>query len=224
MKEGIILAGGLGKRMGNQDKPKWLTQVEDVTIAVLQSRWLRANGVTQIYVTLSRQYFDNLADIVDVFNECGTCLLWEDRPIGDEGGLKRALEYLKGAEAVVCNCDILTDLPLSVLPLAPALVVVHPRSPWGVLREKIDFDGRGWPYQLAFFEEKPLLPIWASAGIYRFPKSIRDELVDEGEIARNIVPKLLGEGRLHILKYEGRWLAIETPKDLEGAKEFVEHA
>ncbi|GAJ11084.1 unnamed protein product, partial [marine sediment metagenome] len=123
----------------------------------------------------------------------------------DEGGLKRALDYIEGNETYVVNCDIITDLPLRMLP-APGIALVHPRSPWGVFGE----DGE--------FQEKPILPIWVSGGIYKFPTSIKDNLVYEGNLANNIVPGLIRDGKMGYFKYDGMWQAIETSKDLRNFK------
>ncbi|GAI02665.1 unnamed protein product, partial [marine sediment metagenome] len=56
-------------------------------------------------------------------------------------------------------------------------------------------------------------------GIYKFPRAIKDELVDDGSLARNIVPKLIRERRMSFYKHSGRWLGIETSKDLREAEE-----
>lgn len=217
MNEAIILAGGLGKRMGS-NQPKWLTPIGGTTIAGYQTEWLMSQGIKRLYITINKQFTHIRYRYVLREHEV---IIWEDELSGDEGSLKGALDYLEGDDALVINCDILTDLDLSLLPPAPALVVVHPRAPWGVLSELVHGDNMTIRYPDWALEEKPILPIWVSSGIYYFPKSIRDELVDNGMLAENIIPKLLKEGRLNIYKHEGLWHAIETPKDVEEASRIL---
>ena len=225
IKEAIILAGGLGKRMGDSDRPKWLIPIADTTIAQYQVKWLSRQGIKGVYVTMNRHFFPFVPQYFTSYPrpqlDLSPEIIWEDKLSGDEGSLKGALDYLEGDDALVINCDILTDLDLSLLPPAPALVVVHPRAPWGVLSELVHGDNMTIRYPDWALEEKPTLPIWVSSGIYYFPKSIRDELVDNGMLAENIIPKLLKEGRLNIYKYEGLWHAIETPKDVEEASRIL---
>ena len=102
------------------------------------------------------------------------------------------------------NCDVLTDLNPQEIPPGPALVAVHPRSPWGILV------ANG-----TMLEEKPLLDIWVSAGIYRLPVSIRSELADEGMLPELAIPRLLREGRMRVHYHKGFWTAIETLKDAD---------
>lgn len=220
IKEAVILAGGLATRMGNDRFPKWLTSIgKDMTIAYCQLNWLQRQGIEKVYITINKG-----------FRPLGLSWGWkhqiifESEPCGDEGGLKKALEHVETDDILVVNCDILTDLDLSKLPPAPALVVVHPRAPWGVFQEIVTplFSiGPGYDVKCTL-EEKPILPIFVSSGIYLFPRSIKKELVDNGILAQNIIPKLLKEGRLNIHKYGGLWHSIETPKDIEVARELIE--
>lgn len=203
--QAIILAGGLGQRLYplTKDIPKWLLEIGSATIANYQLDWLKRNDIESVLVTLSKG-FVNTAKSRPYNDGIDISFVPEERPVGDEGGLKRALEYINGSEVYVVNCDVLTDLPLKMIP-APGIALVHPRAPWGVY------------YDDGVFEEYPILPIWVSAGIYKFPRAIRDELVDEGKLANNIVPKLIKEGRMSFFKYSGRWRSIETHKDLKGS-------
>ena len=222
-REAIILAGGLARRMGDNSFPKWLTPVGNATIAEIQLVWLRANGITKVLCTLNERY--RIPEF-SPFSWSGLQLgfLWEKEPVGDEGGLNAALEYAEDEVVLVVNGDVLTDLPLSRLPPPPAMVVVHPRAPWGVVQQIVYPDGhwRGLPTHA--IAEKPLLSIWVNSGIYCFPRSIRGELVSRGNLAHNILPKLLGEGQLKVVPHEGLWLAIETVKDAEEAAARVKEA
>lgn len=188
------------------DTPKWLIPYGNRTIADYQLKWLDENGVNKVIVTLNRKYalaFKPPHCPAGIRLE----IHYEEKPTGDEGSLKEALKYTSSDEVYVVNCDILTDLSLNMVGETPALVLVHPQSPWGVYYD----DGN--------FTEKPVLPLWVSSGIYKFPKSIREELADGGMLARNIIPKLLMEKRLNLAKYNGYWKAIETQKDLANAQD-----
>ena len=201
--QAIILAGGLGERLYPLTgvKPKWLLPLGDGTIADYQLEWLKKNGIEEVFVTVNR----NHALITENYpypEGIKIKFIHEKNPVGDEGGLKRALDYVQADKVFVVNCDIITDLPLAEMLSAPSIALVHPRSSWGVFGD----DGT--------FEEYPILPIWVSAGIYSFPRSIRHELVDEGKLALNIIPKLIRDGRMSFFRYGGSWQSIETIKDL----------
>lgn len=215
--EAIILGGGLARRMGNSEHAKWFTPLGNgkMTIAGYQLNWLKKNGIERIHVTLSSRFH--------LPRDCpkGYKVIWEPEPIGDEGGLKNAMQYVESDDVLVVNCDVLTDLDISAL-VSPTMVAVHPRSPWGVLeiapeaiQENILWQKDGHRWQLT---EKPVLDIWINAGIYLLPKAIKEELVDDGEIARHILPKLLADKRLNVLYYEGIWHAVETLKDADDEK------
>jgi len=212
IREAIILAGGLGKRMGDSKLPKWLTPIKtDITIAYYQLGWLEKQGIEKIYVTINK-HFSPLSFACGWKHQ----IIWEEELNGDEGSLKGALNHVESKDLLIINCDILTDLDLAKLPTAPALVVVHPRAPWGVLKETPIHE-----YIIYSIKEKPVLPLWVSSGIYCFPKAIKDELVDNGMLAENIIPKLLKEGRMNVFKHRGLWHAIETPKDVEEAEKIL---
>lgn len=211
--QAIILAGGLGERLYplTESKPKWLLPLGNGTIADYQLSWLKENGIDEVFVTVNKRHsaaverFVERRDSVLVF-------IYEENPVGDEGGLKNALSLIDSDEVFVLNCDIITDLPLRafLLTSSPSMVLVHPRSPWGVFTD----DGR--------FEEKPRLNIWVSGGIYKFGRSIRDELVDDGSLARNIISKLIREDKMYFYTHSGLWVGIETSKDLNEAERLFE--
>jgi len=205
MAQAIILAGGLGQRLYplTKDRPKWLLSLGDKTIADYQLEWLKENGISEAIVTLNKKHA-LVAETYPYPEGINANLIYEDESLGDEGGLKKALDYIKQDEVWIVNCDVITNFPLTVNVEAPALVLVHPKSPWGIY------------YDNGTFEEKPILKeLWINGGIYKFPKSIKEELVDKGNLALNILPKLIREKRLKLIKFEGQWMGIETYKDLE---------
>jgi NDP-sugar pyrophosphorylase family protein len=207
----LILGGGQGERLYplTLEKPKWLVKLDDGTsIADRQLTWLKAQGVSKVAVTLARSFKDRVLDMLPL-EKLGVAIevIFEDAPCGDEGSVKRVLCETNSPSVLVINCDVLTDLPLRLLGQPPELVLVHPRAPWGVLKEE---DGS--------FEEYPVLSIWVSSGIYHFPTSIRNQLVDSGKLAENIIPKLIKQRQLNFIKYPGSWRSIETIKDLRRAK------
>jgi NDP-sugar pyrophosphorylase family protein len=71
------------------------------------------------------------------------------------------------------------------------------------------------------FQEAPRLPYWVNCGVYVLGEEALRRLPERGDHERTTFPELAAEGKLAAFKHEGRWLTVNTPKDLRLAEEFL---
>jgi len=214
IEEAVILASGKATRMNGTFK--WLTPIgEEMTIARYQIKWLLAQGIKRIYVTVNAEHPPITDPFVASLLGRYVELVVESNPTGDEPSAKKALACTTTDCLPVINGDVITDLNLARMPRAPSIMLVHPRSPWGVFHEDGDYK---------IIEEKPVLPIWVSGGIYCFTREHGDEMTDEGSLAQNIVPAMLKKRRMAVYKHTGLWHAVENWKDAEEARKILARA
>ena len=146
----------------------------------------------------------------------------EPEPLGRSGGLRLAARARASDGSVYAlNGDELFDLDLSQLYQAhvakggAATITVAPlRSHLGVVEVDGDDVVRG-------FREAPQLPFWVNTGLYVLGEEAIARLPERGDHETPTFPELAEEGRLCAYRQEGLWLAVNTPKDLRIAQEFM---
>jgi len=200
IKEAIILAGGQGKRLRplTDNVPKPMVQVNGRPVIDYKIEHLRKYGVEKIIIACGYRW-------EKIKEKYGDSVIYsvENEPLDTGGAIKLALKHIKGKEFFVANCDDLVETDLRALEkMGPnAIVVGHERCRFGV----VDLDGD----KILGFRQKPILPEWVSVGLYLLKSDI--PLPDKGAIETFTFPKL----QLKAFRDEGRWLTINTAKDLE---------
>ena len=145
----------------------------------------------------------------------------EAEPLGRGGGLRHAAAARTGgAELFALNGDELVDVDLRALlalhrrdGAAATITVVPLRSPFGV----VDLDDD----RVTGFREAPRLDHWVSCGVYVLGEEALERLPERGDHETTTFPELASAGRLRAFRYEGVWLTVNTPKDLERAEEHL---
>jgi NDP-sugar pyrophosphorylase family protein len=217
---GVILAGGLGKRLRplTSDVPKPMVSIAGKPILVRQIEWLRDYGVRDFifcvgymnekiieYVGNGRRFNVNVKYSV------------EAESLGTGGALKNAEALLRSESSFfVLNGDIVANLnPLKLVDelkgnVVGVIAVVPLTSPYGI----VDVDDN---HAVSGFKEKPVLSeYWINAGVYCLKSGILDYLPVKGEIEVTAFPKLAQEGRLKAVKYDSVfWRSIDTHKDVD---------
>ena len=87
-------------------------------------------------------------------------------------------------------------------------------SPFGIV--DVSDDGT-----VAGFRESPKLPHWVNVGVYVLDEEAIARLPERGDHETSTFPELAEEGRLRAFAYEGEWLTVNTPKDLERAEQHL---
>jgi NDP-sugar pyrophosphorylase family protein len=220
--EAILLAGGRAERLGDvaQGRPKPLVAVGGRPLAAYQVAWLAAAGVTRVIVScaagLEALFVEALGGLGPEIVAAG-----EPEPLGRGGGLRYAARLRKDdGPLYAINGDELIDVDLAALlgqhertGAAAVITVVPLQSAFGV----VDLEGD----LVKGFQEAPRLPYWVNCGVYVLGEEALRRLPERGDHERTTFPELAAEGKLAAFKHEGRWLTVNTPKDLRLAEEFL---
>ncbi len=234
IKTAIILAGGKGSRMINFSVlPKELIQQgfdsEKMHKSMIPIKrkplleyiilWLKNEEIKKIVIGVGAKK----ESIINYFEEgkrWGVEIVYtEHNPEGGTGDALREDMEKSGIEDkyfFVVNGDQITDFPLKELikihfsnrnlPLA-TIGLIYPTFPFG----KIEWELK--THQIINFQEKPIIKVPTSAGIYLFSKEIKSYL--KNNLEKYAFPLLVKEHRIKGYLYEGFWDTINTIKDWE---------
>lgn len=225
----VILAGGLGTRLGQltADTPKPLLPVADQPFLSYLVDNLRSQSIEKITIlagfkgTYIRDYFTDAADVE---------VLVEPAPMGTGGALRFALKQGALEEGFfLINGDTFFDINLANLfcstvntPSEQVLgrIALRPMQDTGrygvVLRENTlvtSFSAQS---------DAPNSAGYVNGGVYYLNRAIVD-LIPEGNISleAEIFPKLVVSKQLHAFGYDRPFIDIGIPADYEKAQSFV---
>lgn len=221
----IVLAGGLGTRMGSlsADRPKHLLEVGGEPFVAHQLRWLARHGVSVVVLATSH-LAEQFAPVLGDGSEWGVQLHYavEDVPTGTAGGVRAAARLMADLpdRIVVVNGDLLTGHDLS---RQVALsrehgatdAVLHVRRvedprPFGCV--VVDDGGR-----VTDFVEKPLDPpsLDINAGTYVFARdAIASMPATASSLEREVLPALVARGRVRAHRENALWEDVGSPEAL----------
>jgi NDP-sugar pyrophosphorylase family protein len=221
--EAILLAGGQAKRLGDaaEGLPKALVPVAGAPLASHTSRLLARAGVERLIVSCA-------AGQGGLFEQAlGTVgpeivLAEEPERLGRGGGLRFAAGFRSETGPLFAlNADELLAPDFAALMAdhrehgaAATIVVTALQSPFGI----VDVEEGG---TVSGFREAPRLPHWVNVGVYVLDDEAIARLPERGDHERSTFPELAAEGRLRAWTYDGEWLTVNTPKDLERAEEHL---
>jgi len=220
--QAIILAGGLGTRLGELTRrtPKPLLDVSGQPFLEYVFWNLRRYGIRR--VVLSVGYLAEKIQVVfDDGSRLGIDLTYvvEDEPLGTGGGLKLAANLLDD-EFLVLNGDTFFDVNYLDLALglssenfaAMALRKVDDVSRYGHVRLE------GGQVQ-SFCEKSAAGPGVISGGVYALRKEALDFLPEGcSSIEQDMFPRLVESGRLGGRIYSGFFLDIGLPETYKAAQ------
>ena len=221
--EAIILAGGnatpLGRAAG--DRPKALVPIAGRPLAAYQVGLLAGAGVDRVVVSCA-------AGTGSLFEEGLSWLgaeivpVEEAEPLGRGGGLRLGAAALNdGDDVYALNGDELVSVDLLALlerhrttGAAATITVTQPPSSFGVVE-------LGANDMVTGFDEAASIPYWVSCGVYVLGPEAIERLPERGDHEATTFPALAAAGRLGAFRYEGVWITVNTPKDLQRAEEYV---
>ncbi len=221
--EALVLAGGKAERLGDAagGLPKPLVPVGGRPLAEYQVLRLVSAGVSRVIVSCrvghEQQFTEALSGLGAEIVAVG-----EPEPLGRGGGLRFAAAHRKEDGPVYAlNGDELLDVDLRTLlaahngyACAATVVVAQVNSPFGVV-DLTEGD------RVTGFKEAPKLPHWVNSGVYILGEEALARLPERGDHETSTFPELAEEGKLYAYRHEGRWLTVNTPKDLRRAEEFL---
>jgi NDP-sugar pyrophosphorylase family protein len=225
MSQAVIIAGGKSTRMRpyTEDRPKAMAEVAGRPIVAHQLDWLRANGVTDVVISVG-YHAEVLRDYLADGTRFGLNVDYavEPEPLGRGGGLRFAAERLpdRDAEFFALNGDILARFDLGAMRDAhraagdiATIALAKYRSSWGV----VELEGN----RVTGFTQSPVLPYWINGGVYYADPAFVEMLPRVGDHEDSTFPMLAREGRLGGFRIEGYWRGIDTVKDIiEATAEF----
>jgi len=221
----VILVGGLGKRLRplTKNRPKPLLEVAGKPIVVRQIEWLKSYGVSDVLLCLCHLK-EKIINYLGSGGKFGVRIGYvvEDEPLGTGGAIKNAETLLRSDEFfLVLNGDVLTNLnPLKLVEetdgYVGAIAIVPLRSPYGIVHT----NSQG---VVKKFSEKPIIKeFFMNAGVYCLTPDVFSYLPEKGDIEKTAFPRLVSEGKLKAVRYEGVfWKSIDTHKDLEEAEDSL---
>lgn len=221
----VIQAGGLGTRLRPYSLilPKPLMPIGGFPVIEMLLKWLRRNGIEQVYITIG--YLGHLIRAV-----CGNGSQWgmeityneEPEPLGTIGPLLLIRNYIGDDTFITLNGDLLTDINLR------AFAAYH-RSHEGLLTiasttKKISIDLgilETENRQVKSFLEKPTKEYNVSMGIYCMDPAILDIIPQGVPFGFDDLMYLLLDRQLPVYVYEhdGYWMDIGRPEDFQKAQE-----
>lgn len=205
----VILAGGRGSRLGEMSEvsPKPLVPIGEVPIIdhIINKFILNMRGCHFIVAggyrcDLLHEHFDGDSQVDVVFT---------GKDSGSAGRLWR-LRHLLHEPFYLCYGDGLTDFYLPNLEISTHIVnmlVVHPIGRFG----EVVF---GQDHLVTEFSEKPQLNRWINGGFFFCSVKIMDYIQSESDdLAQHVLPRLVKDGELMCVPYDGYWHCMDTPRD-----------
>jgi len=223
-KVGMVLCGGLGKRLRpiTDRVPKSLVEIrKGFTILDKQLLDLKYSGVDEVILLTGYMHEKIEERYGSSWNGLEVLYSVEEEPLGTWGAIAKALrEYRPKARLVIMNGDVITDINLRNMvdnaSYPVTMLVVSMRSPYGI----VDINGG----VIVKFVEKPVLPYYINAGIYVVREDF-DILDFVGTVSKlpsdievDVFPKLAKAGLLGSYMEPDSdvfWKSIDTVKDLE---------
>lgn len=231
----VVLAGGLGTRMGTltKDQPKHLLEVAGAPLLSHQLRWLASHGVRDVVLAtsyLASRFEPALGD----GSRWGLRLRYvsEEVPLGTGGGLalaSRAIDVPSRAYVIVVNGDLITDHNLtSQMALTSS---ANRQAPHAVLHLRTVPDARAYGCVVAdddgrarqFVEKSHAPPTQEiNAGTYVLRRSVIDA-IPSGVVSleRDVLPALVAGGRVIAYREQAMWEDIGNPAALVRASSML---
>jgi len=222
MKEAVVLTGGKGLRLrGHTEVPKpFLIIKDEETLLDSQISWLLGHGFEHIILAISRPNFRYLRKNYSRYLNIPLIdFSIEEEQLGTGAGLKKALELVEEKQFYCMNIDDVVfynpeDLFKSSKGLN-AILIKKAQLPFGVVK----FDKNRL---VTGFEEKPMLDKYISVGHYVFRTDLIEEVLpDEGDLERTLLGTLARDRVLFAHILTGKWITINTYKDLIKARREI---
>ena len=218
----VIMAGGFGRRLGEQtkNKQKVLLPVGDVPMLGRILDALEAANVHEIFISAHFMSDQIEAFVAERRNKSEVSVIHENQPLGTAGCLGQ-ISHSESKSILVINGDVLTKLDLVAMidfhtlheyDASIAVAQHEVEIPFGVVRH--DEDGK-----FLGIDEKPTLRNFVAAGIYYLSSQFCN-LVGPGESID--MPDLLNRGRqiglpVGLFPIHEYWRDIGRPSDLQQA-------
>jgi glucose-1-phosphate cytidylyltransferase len=209
----VILCGGRGTRMGNEELPKSLFTIGDKPILWHIMRLYAYYGFKNFILCLGYKG-DSIKDYFSKMKEWNIKFLETGLDTNTGGRIKKIRSYIEGSLFFATYGDGLADINLKELldfhklhKKVATLTAVKPSSPFGI----VGIDAH--TNIVTHFEEKPILDHWINGGFFVFSEEIFKYLHDNDVLERDTFSRLARDKNLAAYKHNGFWECMDTYKD-----------
>lgn len=209
----VILCGGKGTRMGNDELPKALFPIGNKPILWHIMSIYSYYGFDDFILCLGykgvkiKEYFRNTKEWKIHFADTGL-------ETNTGGRIKKVREYIKGDSFLATYGDGLSDIRLDKLlefykahNKTAVLTAVRPSSPFGI----VGIDAH--TNTVTHFDEKPILDHWINGGFFVFKKDVFRYIKDNDVLEKDTFGRIVKGRDLAAYKHEGFWECMDTYKD-----------
>lgn len=209
----VILCGGKGTRMGNEELPKALFLIGEKPIIWHIMRLYAHYGLKDFILCLGyrgskiKKYFSNIKNWKITFVDTGL-------ETNTGGRIKMTMNYINDEYFLATYGDGLADVNIlkiiefhKIHKRVATLTAVKPRSTFGIVG--IDSNNN----IVSHFEEKPILDHWINGGFFVFNKEIFTYIKDADILEKDTFGRLVKDRNLVAYKHNGFWECMDTYKD-----------
>ena len=216
----VIMAGGLGKRLGNltKDTPKALMKVGDLSL--IEKIILKAKNESINRITISVNYLaDQIIERLGNGSKYGVDLDYvkEDKALGTGGALQK-ISFSEEIPILVTNCDVVSNISYSDIinfhNSKAADVTMALRQ--HVIQNEFGVVELGSMGEIISFREKPSHVSLINAGIYVINSSFSSFIeTNESVDMPTVVGRIMVEnGKVYGFPLFERWLDVGRADDL----------
>lgn len=229
--EAIILAGGLGTRLRSvvKEVPKCMAPVCEQPFLHYQLQYLsQFKEIDRVILSVGylREVIFDWIEGQKLPFEIAYAI--EETPLGTGGGIKLALQQLKGKEAIILNGDTFFDVNLSELKNCG---MANTQAITLALKEMTHFDRYGTVALTEeeiiekFNEKQPCEKGLINGGIYYIDlnKISLDEFPDKGSFEKEVLETNVSRRNLRGYISDGYFIDIGIPEDYQKANVDFKH-
>jgi glucose-1-phosphate cytidylyltransferase len=209
----VILCGGKGTRMGNDEPPKTMFTIGGRPVIWHIMKIYAHYGFREFILCLGykghkiREYLSKVKDWRIHFVETGP-----DTNTGSR--IKKIEAHIKEEMFFATYGDALSNVNINDLlkfhkahGKTATLTAIRPYSPFGIIG--IDAHSN----TVTHFEEKPILDHWINGGFFVFSKKIFDYIEENDMLEKDTFNRVVKDKNLAAYKHNGFWECMDTYKD-----------
>lgn len=209
----VILCGGKGTRMGNDELPKPLFAIGKKPLLWHLMRSYQSYGFREFVLcvgykgALIRKYFSGCREWKVTCVDTGL-----NTPTG--GRIKKVASCIKGEQFLATYGDGLSDIHIGRLvkfhlahKRVATITAVRPLSPFGLMGINAHTSA------VTHFQEKPRLDHWINGGFFVFHRRVFDYLREDDVLEKETFGRLIRDKAMVAYKHAGFWVCMDTYKD-----------
>jgi glucose-1-phosphate cytidylyltransferase len=237
--EAVILAGGMGTRMGSLTEkiPKPMVELCGKPIIIHLIDYLRKHGIDTFILCCGYKidsffaFLDEIGLLVEVadgyrevkYNDCTVIIADTGLMSGTAARIEKIKHLIKNERFILTYGDGLADVDINQLMnthltsgLCATITAVHPKERFGVL--SFDEDNRVVEFQ----EKKQISNRWINGGFILFEKRFFDYLYqDDDSLEYDCLPRLVQNMEIGVYCHTGFWQCMDNIEEKKMLEELI---